>query len=261
VSPGARLGWGVALVLLVSTPARAQDPAADDPAVAVRLARAAFEYRDFKRVTAVLEPWLHPPRIVDRGLEVEARKLMGVSLHVLGDKKAAAEEFGQLLELDPKHELDPFAVPPAVIQTFEEVRAKMKPRLDAVGPGPDKPPPVAPPEVRLVETVHPAVALLPFGIPQFVADRPGWGAVWSGLQVGFLALNVVGFLQARTQPEGSGAYRAWTAAQYVGVAGFLGTWGGSSVQGYLDLTARRDAALAPPAGPGPAAHVTFDLSF
>ncbi|MCA9554437.1 MAG: hypothetical protein KC933_30665 [Myxococcales bacterium] len=262
------------LLLCVAALAMAQQPAApEDPAAAVRLAKAAFEYRDFKRVTQILDPWLHPPRIVDRTLEVEARELMGVSLHVLGDKKGATEEFGQLLELDPKHELDPFVVPPVVIQTFEEVRAKMKPRLDAVGP--DRTPPVTgPPEIREVATVHPALALLPFGTPQFLADQPGRGALWAGLQVAFLALNVIGYRLARLEyienkdnKDENGAvivtqaFRTWTGLQYAGIVGFAGTWATSSALGYQTLSAQREAALAPPPAPGPAAQLRLSWSF
>ena len=168
---------------------------------AVAQARNAFEYRDFERVVRLLNPWLHPRRILDRTLAIEARQLLGVSLHVLGRVESAKEEFAELLLLDPQRKLDPFLVPPAVIQAFEDVRASMRPTLDRImrarGMEPD--PPNGSTNLDMVQTVEVpplAAALLPGGLPQFVADEAGWGLLWAVLQVGFLTLNFVAYDQA-----------------------------------------------------------------
>ena len=251
-------GFAALLTLHIVGSAAAQDPpAADPPPVtngpqAVALARAAFEYRDFERVVELLDPWLHPPRLVDRALRVEGRRLLGVSLHILGDVEGAREEFAQLLELEPDHALDTFVTPPAVIQTFEAVRAAMKPTLDARRP-PSPPPPAA------KGVLHPAINFLPFGIPQFVQGQTTWGTVWAILQAGFWALNVVGFFQAESfrQAPGDG-YRDWLLLQYTGLAGLAGAWTASGLQGYLHWkrradppprTGRTSAIPAPPVGP------------
>ncbi len=222
---------------------------------AVSGAKNAFEYRDFERVVDLLDPWLHPRRILDPVLAVQARRLLGVSLHVLGRTKEAKEEFSELLLLDPRHKLDPFLVPPAVIQTFENVRASMRPTLDAIlrdrgERAEPETPTTGPPTVRLVPIPPLAIALLPVGIPQFAADEPGWGLLWAVLQVGFLTLNLVAFDQA-SRNDGS-AFGIWTGLQYGGLAGFLGAWTASGLQGYSQLKDQQQRRLAlPPSLEGP----------
>lgn len=242
-------------VLLIAPPTYAQDPG---PEAAVRLAKAAFEYRDFSKVVELLDPWLHPPRIVDSTLEVRARELMGVSQHVLGQTTAAEEEFAQLLKLAPTHELDPFLVPPPVVQSFEEVRAKMKPILDRIieaTPKPEPPTTITKTEIQLVPVPHTAMVFLPFGAPQFVVDEIGWGLMWAGLQAAGLALNVGAWRKGRSLRSQAITERVaanlagrtpvqvdttpFLVMQYAGAALFTGGWVGSSVQGYGQLQSYR----------------------
>jgi tetratricopeptide (TPR) repeat protein len=49
-------------------------------------------------------------------------ELAALSAFNLGDVKASQKHFLQLLQLDPDHQLDPFAVAPAAIKVFEQVR-------------------------------------------------------------------------------------------------------------------------------------------
>lgn len=255
---GLRAFFAVATVL-ASLPALAQAPAPGpdtDPvaeaAAAVRLAKAAFEYRDFQKVVDTLDPWLHPPRIVDDALEVRARELLGVSLHVLGKPDAAADEFALLLKLDPDHELDPFVVPPRVMQTFEEVRAKMKPALDArrrdnvrSRPLPEAKAQV---ETRVISLPNPAFAFLPFGVPQFAAEEPAWGLFWASAQTATLALNIVAYVLARRELAGP-SFDAWRITQYASLAAFAGTWAGGSAHGLTQIQALRARAEADSATP------------
>ncbi len=244
------------LALSVPRPGHAQpaDAAADadaDPvpttaSAAVRQARNAFEYRDFERVVKLLRPWLHPRRILDRALATEARHLLGVSQHVLGRTEEANEEFAELLLLDPRYKLDPFLVPPAVIQAFEDVRSAMQPTLDEIlraqGVEPESSRRPGPPnEVRAVELPPLAIAWLPGGLPQFAADEPGWGLLWAVLQVGFLTLNLVAFDQAGRND--GGGFDMWTSLQFVGLGGFIGTWTASGIQGYGQLQETRARIL------------------
>lgn len=249
-------GFAALIASLTASSASAQDTLATSPRPviggpqAVALARAAFEYRDFEKVVELLDPWLHPPRLVDPQLRVEGRRLLGVSLHLLGNVKGAREEFAQLLELEPDHALDAFVTPPAVIQSFEAVRAEMKPALDARRP----PPPVLSLDASTKMILHPAVNFLPFGIPQFIQDQPAWGAVWAVLQAGFLALNLVGFFQAESFRKVQGdAYRDWLVLQYAGLAGLTGAWTASSLQGYLRWKSRSPGL--PLMGPNPATQI------
>ena len=213
---------------------------------AVEQAKNAFEYRDFERVVKLVYPWLHPRRILDRTLAIDARRLLGVSLHVLGRDDESREEFAELLLLDPRHKLDPFLVPPAVIQSFEDIRISMKPTLDQIlleqGLEPAKKPiPAGPLTVTPVAVPSLALAMLPVGIPQFAADEVGWGLLWAVLQVGFLSLNFVAFDQAGQNNGGS--FNAWTALQFVGLGGFLVSWTVSGLQGYAQLEAAQRRTL------------------
>lgn len=271
----ARVQAALAIVVLAATaaaPSVAPKEAPKDASAAVKLAKNAFDFKDFKTVVAILDPWLHPPRIVDRTLMIEARRLMGVTLHAQGRVDEAREEFGQLLLLDPKHELDPFVVPPNVIATFESVREQMRATLDElIGKKPveEPPPPKTTAEIRIVE-VPPSFAMyLPGGLPQFMLEEYGWGFTWLTLQLVSLAANVYSYFAARDLDTESGTYKALFAIQYVGFIGFLGTWVGSAVQGHFQLEATREAIVVPPstestppAGAtrsGPAFVLTFEF--
>ncbi len=258
-------------VLGLATPVAAQPAARTleqvDGEKAVTKARAAFEYRDFAQVITLLDPWLHPPRLVDKKLRIEAHRLLGVSLHITGKKKEARSEFARLLELDPKQELDPFVTPPSVVETFQAVREDMRPALDAIKPPPPKvvDPPVQ--TVKLVEVPHPAAALLPFGIPQFLVGKAGWGALWATLQGVALVANLGALLRVRLEPDRMVVERIERNFAIVQVAAFgtyVGSYAASSIQGYLQIQDVRSAALPPPNGtlpPPPAASLGWSFQF
>ena len=200
-----------------------------------------------------------------------ARELMGVSQHVLGRTSAAQEEFAQLLKLAPKHELDPFVVPPPVVQTFEEVRAKMKPLLDKIGTppptgDPDPPPTQVKTRVEVRAVPHAAVLITPLGIPQFVLDEPAWGVMWGAIQVVGLGLNILGAVLAdgvSINPADNARYNQYLGVMYGGLAVFAGGWIGSGVHGLSQLEDRRAAILRAPTAPppGPSAQLGWSWRF
>jgi len=233
------LAFGLCLNAATAT---AQDRR-DDPRSAVRYARNAFEYRDFDKVVEVLWPWLHPPRIVDTDLAVRARELLGISLFISGREDEAREEFSSLLLLDPDHALDPFLVPPDVIQAFEDVKDAMEPTLRALRDkepiAPRNPSPPARVERRLVQVPHPATAFIPFGVPQFVVEEPMWGGFWLGSQLAGIALNSAAFWRADSLPAGTTEYDVWVTLQYVGLGVALAGYVGNVVQGAELIRSRR----------------------
>ncbi len=216
---------------------------ADDETRALALASYAFEYRDFARVITTLDPWVHPPRIADRARLAEAQRLLGVSLHVQGDVARAAEEFAAVLQFDPELRLDPFIIPPAVIDTFERVRASMRPVLDRILADRKKaqvrPPVVAAPLPPAATALPPLFAYAPLGLSHFLAlDEPGWGALFLGLQVIGLGTNAVGWNLAHRLEDDSG-YVADTAAhdqavvfQMSGIALFAAAWLASGIHAH-----------------------------
>ncbi|MCK6550942.1 hypothetical protein L6R52_34210 [Myxococcota bacterium] len=272
-----------ALVAPISATATAfaQDAPGEDPASAVKIARAAFEYRDFQRVVDLLRPWVHPPRISDRALMIDARRLLGVAFHVLGDITASREEFGQLLLQDPRHELDPFTVPPKVIETFEAVRREMKPALDRLlaeqGSVRAVPEPRVDLTARYVPVALPSrwITLVPGGVPQLAMDQPEWGVALGTAQLVGLAANVGGYFLAdaaaneayrsNVWPEDDPAYRRWRTVMYAGLGWAVASYVASVVLGNVTFEghtrAELDRAAAAGEGPPRAALGPGGLSF
>lgn len=242
----------LALVVAALTALGAQAETKPDAAHAVRLAENAFQFRDFATVVATLDPWLHPPKILERDLLVTARRLMGVALAGLEREEEAKEEFGQLLLLDPTHELDPFVVPPNIIAVFQGVREEMKETLDKLT-GKTQPDPVepAPKEVVRVEivTLPPAwMMVLPGGMPQFTLEQIGWGTLWLSVQVIGIVMNVLAWraLDPGGTPTEGGRFASLTALQYSGLVIFGGGWAASIVQGFSHYADVEAELLRPP---------------
>jgi hypothetical protein len=243
---------GLALLIAlacVSRTAEAADAPTDAEAdAAVALATNAFEYRDFKKVVEALTPWLHPPRITNTKTRITARRLLGVSLHVLGEISGAKEEFSQLLLEDPLHKLDPFVVPPPVIETFETVRKEMKPTLDRVlkerGQNPDPEPPK---KTVLVPAASRVVAFLPGGFPQFQLEETGLGFTFLAVQAIAFVANVLSYARGRAIHDSGGDDRTWVGVQYVSLGIFGAAWATSAILGNNDLsTYNKDLMKEPP---------------
>ena len=62
-------------------------------------------------------------------LAIEAWRILGLSEYQLGNKGAARAAFIQLLSIDPDQVLDPFLVPPPVVDFFDNVRVEAEPEL------------------------------------------------------------------------------------------------------------------------------------
>jgi hypothetical protein len=242
--------------IAVSLHAAAQPATAED---AVRIASSAFEYRDFEKVIEALDPWLHPLRIADAKLATAARSLLGVARHVTGDVPRAREEFSQLLMLDPDHKLDPFKIPPQVIETLEAVRLEMKPVLDKLRD-----------ERGLRKVVEPAdqskivvlpsrwVTLVPGGVPQFALDQPEWGAVLGSVQLLGLVANIGGYAIADGADPSAPSYDTGRIVQYVGLGTLVAGYVTSVLLGNVFFDGYKASVLGPE---GTAAGLTFQFSF
>jgi hypothetical protein len=60
---------------------------------------------------------------------VEAYRILGISEYQLGDKRAARAAFVNLLSFAPDHALDPFLVPPPIVEFFDAVKKEHEPAL------------------------------------------------------------------------------------------------------------------------------------
>lgn len=220
--------------------------AAETEQEALATARAAFEYRDFDVVIESLDPWVHPPRIVDVERMVEARRLLGVAMFVSGNERGAREEFAQLLLLDPNHKLDAFVIPPRVIAAFEDVRSQLRPKLQR--PKPARPASSLPVVVAEVSPPHPALAFLPFGIPQAVLGEPASGITLGAAQGLGLAANILGFVMANRVRRDSPEFDTWTAVQYAGLGTLTAAYGASVVQSQILIGQQRRLVSPRPSG-------------
>lgn len=239
-----------ASLIVWAAPALAQEVPAEVTTATAAVAHAsnAFEYRDFTKVVEVLSPWVHPPRITDRALMITARRLLGISFHVLGDQASAKEEFGQLLMADPAHKLDPFVVPPKVIETFEAVRQSMKPALDRIlaERGTKVDPDTGPKKLVVVAVPHPITTFAPFGIPQFVLDEPVGGAVFLSLQAAFLTANFASYFRAKAVDARSQEFQTFRFVQYAALFAFAATWAVSAYLANTSLAEHNRQLLAGP---------------
>lgn len=60
---------------------------------------------------------------------VEAYRILGLSEFQLGDRGAARSAFVSLLSIDPDYALDPFLVPPQIVDFFDRVKREAEPEL------------------------------------------------------------------------------------------------------------------------------------
>lgn len=60
---------------------------------------------------------------------VEAYRILGLSEFQLGDRGAARSAFVSLLSIDPDYALDPFLVPPQIVEFFDQVKRQAEPEL------------------------------------------------------------------------------------------------------------------------------------
>jgi hypothetical protein len=160
-----------------------------------------FAYRDCAGAVSVLGDLAVPGQLDDENDQLQVHRMLGIC-HALADQRRdAAREFSSLLSIDPDFELDPFEVPPPVVEIFDAQRVAMKVRLaeirkarerareDGVGDEGG----VLVERVTTVRTTPWAAALLPFGLAQLANGEPVKAAIFGAAQgIGLLG-NVVGF--------------------------------------------------------------------
>ncbi len=141
---------------------------------------------------------------------VEAWKLLGLSEYQLADSARAREAFVNLLSIDPDYTLDPFLVPPKIVEFFDQVKRESEPQLAPLreqrrllreqqrlaedarrrilaeeqarsGP-PTK-------VVRIQERIY-LFNWLPFGAGQFQNGEPAKGTAIAAAEVVFAATNL-----------------------------------------------------------------------
>jgi tetratricopeptide (TPR) repeat protein len=160
----------------------------------------------------------------DDAQRIELHKYAGVAAFSLGDHPAAEAHFLSLLKLNPDYVLDPFAYPPPVIKSFEEVRRKAadtlnlirqqialrdeqarRERADAEKKAKEAAERAQRIEqlsksvtVRTVEKRSWVVNFLPFGAGQFQQGRNGPALFFAGFEGAMAVVSIVGFIAIQT---------------------------------------------------------------
>jgi hypothetical protein len=148
--------------------------ATESPATILANAQNAFRYQDYAKTLELVRPLLYPAVLLSTPKEIEkAREYLASSYWWLKEKDKAREEFTALLLEDSEHRLDPFYYPAPLVSFFETLREE----LHAKGILDQKIIITTPTPVVMATAPPPwTTRFLPFGMPQFGADRDirGW---------------------------------------------------------------------------------------
>jgi len=99
------------------------------PDVDVKRARDRYEFGAYADAAGAIREVLSRSPDLPEPLAIEAWRILGLAEYQLGNKGAARAAFVQLLSIDPDQVLDPFLVPPPVVDFFDNVRAEAEPEL------------------------------------------------------------------------------------------------------------------------------------
>jgi hypothetical protein len=229
----ARIFTAAVLVMLAVLPAHAEE---GDPAEIFALAESAFEYQDYKKTVALLDPLLTPKPLLEGVRLRKAREYLGTSHWWLQDKGRFNQEMTAWLVLDARAELDSFFYPPEMIRDFDALKEK----LLAMGviKAPDGGATPNRDQILVIERTRverpPAVAWVPFGAGQFASGRPGMGALFLTTEAVALGANIGawGWMAAN---DGGGASRE---AAIITMYTSLGVFAAMTVWGILDARLR-----------------------
>jgi len=207
-----------------------------DPTEIFALAESAFEYQDYKKTVALLEPLLSPKLRLDGARLRKAREYLGTSYWWLKDKGRFNQEMTAWLILDSGAGLDSFFYPPEMIRDF----AALKEKLLAMGviQAPDDGDKPKKTEILVIERTRierpPAVAWVPFGAGQFAADRNGMGALFLTTEALALGANIGAWGWMEANNGGGEGREAGVITMYTS----LGVFAAMAIWGILDARLR-----------------------
>jgi tetratricopeptide (TPR) repeat protein len=99
------------------------------PDADVKRARDRYEFGAYADAAGAIRDVLSRSPALPEPVAIEAWRILGLAEYQLGNKGAARAAFVQLLSIDPDQVLDPFLVPPPVVDFFDKVRAEAEPEL------------------------------------------------------------------------------------------------------------------------------------
>jgi hypothetical protein len=99
------------------------------PPADLKRARDRFEFGAWADAAGTIRAWLAEHPEAQGPDAVEAMRMLGISEFHLGDLNQARSTFVALLSLEPDYALDPFLVPPPVVEFFDLVKREHEPQL------------------------------------------------------------------------------------------------------------------------------------
>jgi hypothetical protein len=99
------------------------------PDADVKRARDRYEFGAYADAVGAIREVLSRNPDLPEPVAIEAWRILGLAEYQLGNKGAARAAFVQLLSIDPDQVLDPFLVPPPVVDFFDGVRVEAEPEL------------------------------------------------------------------------------------------------------------------------------------
>jgi hypothetical protein len=251
----------------------------------VRIAKRDFEHGDYARAAQRLAQLVEVGRFQTIELRAEAYRLLGQALLLQSPPREAEAHraFQELLLLEPDTELDPFYVPPRVIEFFEGVKKELASQLAPIraqrraekeqrrrGMEEEAARKRAEDQDRVRRSLQARVerrviqrefwvSLLPFGLGQIQNGDRKLGYTLATLQIifgamsGGSALLIEGLRDNATQKFGGREYQIATKLEitkWVGAAVFYGLWAGGAIDAAIRFkpeTTVEDRLLVPPA--------------
>jgi hypothetical protein len=180
------------------------------PDADLKRARDRYEFGAYADAAAAARTLLDSAPDLPEPLALEGLRILGLAEYQLGNRAASKEAFLRLLRLDPDQSLDPFLVPPPIVEFFDQIRTEAEPQLapireskkllaeqerqaeearrrflaeEQVRTGP-------PTKVVLVQEHVYLLNFMPFGVGQFQNGDNTKGIILAVSQVVFGAINI-----------------------------------------------------------------------
>jgi tetratricopeptide (TPR) repeat protein len=109
----------ICLALLLAAPADSD----------LKRARDRYEFGAWADAAGAVRELLATRSDLTESQRIEAYRLLGLAEYQLGDRAQARAAFVNLLSLDPDFSLDPFLVPPPIVEFFDKVKREHEPDL------------------------------------------------------------------------------------------------------------------------------------
>lgn len=115
-----------ALAAALLLPAAAGEAA---PPADLKRAKDRYEFGAYADAAGAVRELLARRKDLPEAEVIEAYRILGLSEYQLGDRAAARAAFVNLLSIDPDYALDPFLVPPQIVEFFDRVKREAEPEL------------------------------------------------------------------------------------------------------------------------------------